>query len=130
LIASTVSGSSGSRDNNVGLKKIIEIDELNGNGESLNNIIDGEQVQGVESHLKNVVPHNKKQTLNLNLNFKKNPSQSGRKLVRRKICFRYPKIVLMFCKQKNHLPPICSELGTIPRSHILAKHLKSNEHKE
>lgn len=36
----------------------------------------------------------------------------------------------MHCKQKNHLPPICSELGTVPRRHILADHLESNEHKE
>lgn len=56
--------------------------------------------------------------------------KSGGKKVRCKICFRYPQTVLMHCKQKNHLPPICSELGTVPRSHILTKHLESNDPKE
>jgi len=124
LIASTASGSGG----NVSLEKRMEIDELNANGDSQNIANGSEQVEDVESSLKNV-PHNEKEILNFDLNFEKIPSQSGRKKVRCKICFRYPQVVLMHCKQKNHLPPICSELGTVPRSHILANHLESNEHK-
>lgn len=67
--------------------------------------------------------------MNLDLNFEKIGSQ-GRKMVRCKVCYLYPQTVLINCKQKNHIPPICSELGTLPRGSILESNLQSDIHKE
>lgn len=51
-------------------------------------------------------------------------------MVRCKVCYLYPQTVLINCKQKNHIPPICSELGTLPRGSILESHLQFDIHKE
>lgn len=75
------------------------------------------------------IKNKKKIKLNLDLNFAKIGSQ-GRKMVRCKVCYLYPQTVLINCKQKNHIPPICSELGTLPRGSILESHLQSDIHKE
>lgn len=42
----------------------------------------------------------------------------------------YPNIVLLHVKQRNHIPPICTKQGTIPRNHLLKKHLISIVHIE
>jgi len=73
--------------------------------------------------------NNKKIKLNFDLNFENIGSQ-GRKMVRCKVCYLYPQTVLINCKQKNHIPLICSELGTLPRGSILENHLQSDIHKE
>lgn len=62
--------------------------------------------------------------------FKKITEIKGRKLVRCNICCKYPNIVLLHVKQRNHIPPICTSQGTIPRNHLLKKHLTSNVHIE
>jgi len=36
----------------------------------------------------------------------------------------------MHIKQKNHIPAICSKLGTAPRKELLKNHLQSFEHVE
>lgn len=51
-------------------------------------------------------------------------------MVRCSICVKHKSTVLLHTKQKNHLPSICTELGTIPRNEILINHLGSIEHKE
>lgn len=51
-------------------------------------------------------------------------------MVRCSICVKHKSTVLLHTRQKNHLPPICTELGTIPRNEILINHLGSIEHTE
>lgn len=75
------------------------------------------------------IKNKKKIKLNLDLNFEKIGLQ-GRKMVRCKVCYLYPQTVLINYKQKNHIPPICTELGTLPRGSILESHLQSDIHKE
>lgn len=62
--------------------------------------------------------------------FEKLNSTVGRKMVRCKVCYQHQQTVLLNCKQKNHIPPICTEFGTFLRKELMAKHLKSNEHTE
>lgn len=62
--------------------------------------------------------------------FEKINEIKGRKLVRCNICCMYPNIVLLHVKQRNHIPPICTKQGTIPRNHLLKKHLNSIVHIE
>lgn len=62
--------------------------------------------------------------------YEKVKKEKGRTMVRCSICVKHQSTVLLHNKQKNHLPPICSELGTIPRNEILINHLGSIEHKE
>lgn len=56
--------------------------------------------------------------------------KKGRTMVRCSICVKHKSSLLLHTKQKNHLPSICTELGTIPRNEILINHLDSVEHKE
>lgn len=62
--------------------------------------------------------------------FKKLPTTKGRKMVRCEICYRQATTAIMLCKKKNHLPPICSEGGSVPRVTILKNHIESHMHKE
>jgi len=73
---------------------------------------------------------NKKKSLVLDNVFEKLESVKGRKMVRYSICYRHKHTLLMHIKQKNHIPAICSELGTVPRKELLKNHLQSVEHVE
>lgn len=57
-------------------------------------------------------------------------STKGRKMIRCKICFKHKNTVLLFSVQKNHIPAICSEFGTVPRKEVLENHLNSAVHKQ
>lgn len=61
--------------------------------------------------------------------YEKLKKEKGRTMVRCSICVKHKSVSLQ-TRQKNHLPPIYSELGTIPRNEILINHLSSIEHKE
>lgn len=62
--------------------------------------------------------------------YEKVKKEKGRTMVRCSICIKHISTVLLHTRQKNHLPSICIELGTIPRNYILINHLASIEHKE
>lgn len=51
-------------------------------------------------------------------------------MIRCSICVRHKSTVLLHTKQKNHLSPIYTELGTILRNGILINYLVSIEHKK
>lgn len=72
----------------------------------------------------------KKKSLVLDNVFEKLEGVKGRKMVRCSICYHHKQTLLMHIKQKNHIPTICSELGTTPRKELLKNHLQSVEHVE
>jgi hypothetical protein len=57
-------------------------------------------------------------------------NSTGRRLVRCRICFKFPHVAQLFSKKKGQLPAVCTDVGTVPRKDLLEAHLASEVHTE
>jgi len=105
MIFLIASGSGSISNINVDLNKDISKITVEDNN-SIKYLNQNEELSNAFNKPATKIQNNKKIKLNLDLNFEKIGCQ-GRKIVRCKICYLYPQTVLINCKQKNHIPPIC-----------------------